>query len=135
MIERGMGSIMEEQNATRLVYDEDDIEDAREKIAREPYQLAKGAVLEGRYVIDEILGFGGFGIIYSAWDKTLDISVAIKEYYPASIVNRNPGEKQVRVLSEKKREEFEKGIARFLGEAQSTIQFAENKNIVFPLPF
>ena len=26
MIERGMGSIMEEQNATRLVYDEDDIE-------------------------------------------------------------------------------------------------------------
>lgn len=125
-----MGSIMEEQNATRLVYDEGDIEDAREKIAREPYQLAKGAVLEGRYVIDEILGFGGFGIIYSAWDKTLDISVAIKEYYPASIVNRNPGEMQVRVLSEKKRAEFEKGITRFLGEAQSTIQFAENKNIV-----
>ena len=99
-------------------------------VNREIYQLVRGEVLQQRYEIEDVLGFGGFGITYSAYDKKLNLKVAVKEYYPASIVNRNPGEKEVRVLSEKKKREYQRGIDRFLGEAQNTVQFSSCKNIV-----
>lgn len=98
--------------------------------SRELYQLKEGDILSGRYVIGDILGFGGFGITYSAWDKKLEVKVAIKEYYPANLVNRIPGRKEVEIYSSKKQEEFHKGLTRFLGEAQNMAKFSGQKNIV-----
>lgn len=97
---------------------------------RELYQMPEGAMLEKRYVIEDVLGFGGFGITYSAWDKKLEMRVAIKEYYPSSLVNRIQGSNRVEIFSEKKREEYEKGLTRFLGEAQNMAKFSGKKNIV-----
>jgi serine/threonine protein kinase len=62
---------------------------------KELYHLYPGTELLGRYVIGEVLGFGGFGITYKAWDKKFETILAIKEYYPSGIVNRNPGESEV----------------------------------------
>ena len=59
--------------------------------AKELYHLFPGTVLKGRYVVGQVLGFGGFGIIYKAWDRDLETVVAIKEYYPSGLVNRIPG--------------------------------------------
>jgi len=97
---------------------------------RELYQMPEGAVLSDRYVIGDILGYGGFGITYSAWDRKLEMRVAIKEYYPSTLVNRIPGSNRVEVFSEKRREEYEKGLNRFLGEAQNMARFSGKKNIV-----
>ena len=44
--------------------------------------LKNGRTLGSRYVIEGVLGEGGFGITYRGHDKTLDVEVAIKEYYP-----------------------------------------------------
>ena len=54
--------------------------------------LYPGTILQNRYIIGTTLGAGGFGITYKAWDTTLEMVVAIKEYYPAGMVQRVPGD-------------------------------------------
>lgn len=113
-----------------ILLDETFQESQSAKSSRELYQLAEGEILAGRYIIGDILGFGGFGITYSAWDSKLDTKVAIKEYYPSNLVNRVPGRKEVEIYSKKQEAEFEKGLNRFLGEAQNMAKFSGEKNIV-----
>lgn len=56
-------------------------------------QMEEGTLLyHGRYELGTVIGQGGFGITYSAWDLVLDIPVAIKEYFPASYCERNASE-------------------------------------------
>ena len=42
--------------------------------------LELGTVLDGRYIIEEILGEGGFGVTYRAENQRVGISVAMKEF-------------------------------------------------------
>lgn len=62
---------------------------------RTAYQLPPGTRLQGRYYIGIVLGTGGFGITYKAYDEKLDVIVAIKEYYPAGMVKRRKGDPAV----------------------------------------
>ena len=56
---------------------------------RQPdHHLQPGAKLNGRYIIGNSIGEGGFGITYIGRDEKLDMRVAVKEYYPAGIVTR-----------------------------------------------
>ena len=43
-----------------------------------------GQVLNNRYRIVKLLGQGGFGAVYRAWDITLNAPCALKENYDAS---------------------------------------------------
>ena len=45
---------------------------------QELYHIFPGLTLNNRYVIGKVLGFGGFGITYKAWDKKLDTVVAVR---------------------------------------------------------
>lgn len=97
---------------------------------KEPNHLFVGTELAGRYIVGNVLGFGGFGITYKAWDKKLDTVVAIKEYYPSGIVNRPPGTKNILLFSGKKKKEFEYGLTRFIEEARNMTNFNSHRNIV-----
>ncbi len=93
-------------------------------------QLSPGTVLRNRYIIGICIGFGGFGITYKAYDTVLSIVVAIKEFYPAGLVNRAEGEKKVGIFSGDKQMEFERQRERFLTEAKNMATFSKEKDIV-----
>ena len=60
-----------------------------EKYDEAEFALRPGTILNGRYVVGKVLGKGGFGITYIGYDMSLDIRVAIKEYYPEGFVGRD----------------------------------------------
>ena len=50
--------------------------------------LPEESLLHGKYSIQKVLGQGGFGITYLAYDNTLQQEVAIKEYFPIRYADR-----------------------------------------------
>lgn len=99
-------------------------------LPREPYLLYPGTLLAERYLVGTVLGTGGFGVTYKAWDNKLSIIVAVKEFYPAGLVNRIPGERTIMVFSGEKQQNFIQQLGRFMEEAKNMAKFAGDKNIV-----
>lgn len=98
---------------------------------RDIHVLKKGKKLNNRYVIDEILGEGGFGITYSGQDELLAMKVAIKEYYPHGFVTRNNMYDEVITVTQTKYDDiFQKGKQKFLKEARSLARFNKEEGIV-----
>ena len=89
--------------------------------------LPAGTVLR-EWRLEEVLGVGGFAITYEAKDLTLDLPVAVKEYFPA-IWARRAGDGTVHPASESAAKEFESAKALFSREAQLLARF-KHKNIV-----
>lgn len=98
--------------------------------AEQVYQLAPGTILRERYIMGTSIGFGGFGITYKAFDTALSVVVAVKEFYPAGLVNRGEGETKVGIFSGDKEEEFKRQLARFLEEARNMAFFSKESDIV-----
>ena len=94
------------------------------------YHLYPGTILQNRYMIGVVIGAGGFGITYKAWDQQLDTVIAIKEYYPAGLVTRVPGEGMVSVYPGRGSQEYAMGLERFLDEAQKMAKFSSHENVV-----
>ena len=93
-----------------------------------PMALASGTVLAGQYIIDRVLGQGGFGITYAATDHKTGNKVAVKEFFPDTMAARQ-GTTVVSFTGERG-ESFAYGKDRFLDEAQTLAQFIGNENIV-----
>jgi non-specific serine/threonine protein kinase len=77
----------------------------------------------GDFKITNTIGFGGFGMVYLAYEKLLDRTVAIKEYLPVSIAGR-VGDLSVRVRSLNQLETYEAGLRAFVREAQLQARFS-----------
>lgn len=99
-------------------------------ISSEVFQLRPGTLLKGHYLLGKVIGFGGFGTTYLAWDETMDRPVAIKEYLPTIFATRNTEKTKVTVYAGAKAEQFEKGRKQFLEEARKLAKFTGHESIV-----
>lgn len=104
-------------------------------VPREVYHLQPGTVLHQKYRIGVVIGFGGFGIVYKAWDLALNRVVAVKEYYPTMYLKRDPGMTQVILFDKKNEEAFLKGKEEFLTEARNIAKYNSHPNIVHVYDF
>ncbi len=86
-----------------------------------PAPLPPDSVIGG-YRILRRLSAGGFGVVYLALDSEGQ-QVAIKEYLPASLALRDPGELQPRVLPEKL-SLYRLGLKSFFEEGRSLAQLS-----------
>jgi len=96
----------------------------------EVLHLTTGSKLKGTYIIGKVLGYGGFGVTYLAWNPVLEQKVAIKEYLPSEFSTRIPGQTQVTVFRGEKAEQFNDGIEKFVEEANKLAQFRNTDGIV-----
>ena len=83
--------------------------------------LAPGTVL-GDYTVDKVLGAGGFGITYLAFEIATGEFVAIKEYFPKSAAVRDESG-SVWINDHKNEEAFNRGLKRFWEEAETLARF------------
>ncbi|GEM_PF-6656233 len=93
-----------------------------------PLALNEGTILAGQYVIEKILGQGGFGITYKASVYITGEKVAIKEFFPDTMATRQGT--IVMPSSGEKGSSFAYGKNCFLEEAKTLAQFIGVEGIV-----
>lgn len=76
----------------------------------------------GELEITGVLGIGGFGIVYRAFDHALQRVVAVKEYMPAMLAVRG-SDLTVSLRGERYSATFQAGQAGFINEARLLAQF------------
>ena len=92
--------------------------------------LSKGTSLKfGSYVIESVLGQGGFGITYVAEQVGLGRKVAIKEFFMRELCNRDSDTSCVSVPSVGSKELVDKFRAKFVKEARM-IAAMEDSHII-----
>jgi serine/threonine protein kinase len=86
-----------------------------------PSALPPGTRL-GEFEVLSLLGVGGFGIVYLAFDHALEREVAVKEYMPASLAGRTRT-LHVSVRSQSDADTFALGLRSFVNEARLLARF------------
>ncbi len=92
--------------------------------------LKHGTILNNRYIIGRVIGYGGFGVTYLAWDGQLESRVAIKEYMPSEFSTRMPNDTQLTFYGGDKDEQFGDGKKKFLDEARRLAEFSHEDGVV-----
>jgi serine/threonine protein kinase len=76
----------------------------------------------GEFEVRGVLGVGGFGIVYLAFDHALEREVAVKEYMPASLAGRTET-MHVSLRSQSDADTFALGLRSFVNEAKLLARF------------
>ncbi|MBQ7542914.1 MAG: serine/threonine protein kinase [Clostridia bacterium] len=92
--------------------------------------LAPGTVLQHRYILGKVLGQGGFGITYIAWDQRLEKPVAIKEFFPTAFSARMTGQNEIFCYNEESRQYFKAGLKKLMNESRLLARFDDLQNVV-----
>src|SRR5258706_6261204 len=93
--------------------------------------LPEGTMLENYRVLRSI-AVGGFSIVYLAHDEN-EAPVVIKEYLPATLARREPGETTPRI-AEAEQAAFKAGVKSFFEEGRA-LAHLEHSNVVRVLNF
>ena len=112
-----------------------------EKIQKKhPSYLELRTVLNNKYIIGKVIGHGGFGITYLAFEKEFIKNkafereflkkVAIKEYFPSALATRDTSNNTIFPLKGDHEQFFSKGLIFFIEEARNVAQFSDHPNIV-----
>ncbi len=98
------------------------------------FYLPPRTLLKDRYLIGRILGEGGFGVTYLAYDLILATKLAIKEFLPRGFATRASDGVTVSACGHNTESEarqiFTHGLEKFLDEARILAQFSEHSGIV-----
>lgn len=98
--------------------------------APDPALLAPGSILRNRYAVGRVIGKGGFGITYLAYDAVSNRKVAVKEYCPYGIAQRSSADSPVvSIIGDENKEAFELGAEKFCNEARLVMKFSGNSGI------
>lgn len=92
-----------------------------------PTLLQPGSVLAEKYTVGGVIGVGGFGVTYLAYDKSEGRRVAIKEYFPRDVAHRAAYDPAV-IADDP--EIFDEGAEKLFREAKMVSDFRDNPNIV-----
>ena len=92
--------------------------------------LQSGTILHAKYRVNGVIGQGGFGITYDGTDLNLDMHVAIKEYFPNMMANRQVTVSTEVLCNSNTQEMYEQGMKNFLNEAKNMAKYAGEENFV-----
>lgn len=91
--------------------------------------LEPGTVLNGKILIGNILGMGNYGITYMGFDMLLEYRVAVKEFFPNEMVERDENG-ALYVAEGVSVEEYEDELKAYQTEARILAQFSKHPGIV-----
>ncbi|WP_175942765.1 serine/threonine-protein kinase [Caballeronia sp. BCC1704] len=83
----------------------------------------------GEFEIVGLIGEGGFGIVYLAFDTSLDRHVALKEYMPSALAAR-VGTTQVQVRSARYESTFRAGLKSFINDEARLLARFDHQSLV-----
>ncbi len=92
--------------------------------------LPVGTVLKQRYYLGKLLGEGGFGITYKAYDLKKQSMCCVKEYAPNGLCRRRDDNHQFELVSYESEEPYRAGLRRFLEEAQILSKLEQIPSVV-----
>ena len=94
--------------------------------ALQPY-----SILQGKYLVGNVIGEGGFGITYIGLDLNLEIRIAIKEFYPNGFVTRESHvSPRITNYTTADPAQYEKWKESFVKEARRLARFSDLPGIV-----
>jgi serine/threonine protein kinase len=76
----------------------------------------------GEFELRRVVGAGGFGVVYEAFDHVLQRRVALKEYLPAALAFRSSGSEVV-LREDSHAQAYAKGLRAFVQEARLLARF------------
>jgi serine/threonine protein kinase len=95
--------------------------------------LPPGTAID-RYIFEDVVGAGGFGVTYRGHHALTGQAVAIKEFLPTRIVVRGADRRGISPVSPSLRAEFDRLLKGFVREAR-TLAALRHRNIVPVLDF
>lgn len=95
-----------------------------------PMVLKENTILLGKYSVGKVLGKGGFGITYLCYDLSAGKKVAIKEFFPNSIVCRTDNKNTVYSIDSGNTGIFSSYSQKFYEEASLVSTFSGHPNVV-----
>lgn len=100
------------------------------KAVNDQRALRPGVLLRNRYYLGRVLGIGGFGITYLAFDHQLRQRCAVKEYFPSEWAMRTSGTNRITPNSQLKDDLYHHGKEVFVNEANILLEFQMEPHIV-----
>jgi len=95
------------------------------------HQLQPGTLLDDRYLIEKVLGEGGFGITYAGVNQRINVKVAIKEFYWRDYVTRDiDNSPEISIISEDNQDMIANAKEKFMKEARVIGDFIDESSIV-----
>ena len=102
---------------------------------KDKYALPPGTRLKERYLLGRVLGVGGFGITYLAFDPASGRMCALKEYFPRAWAVRDNATNSLMPTTEGQQEVYRHGRDVFINEAKILQGLYANPHVVNVLDF